>query len=330
MSFTVQNKVFGGKYTDKIVGDLIANNTLQAALGFPVIDGIKEKYVWSDIKQNIVLNVSSTKPINPSDNSTQVYNENVGIVCNYEASNVIPMDIFNGTYREQQMALGSQVQQPNDDTVIFEIILNQLRGKVQEKISERLLYLDSSYEEVVCSDGLTVQFRDTSLFRPVPTSQKITGSTAISNPNTVTVELDKIIAALPSKVKHRLDGSGRKAFKLAVHSSIFDALESKLAANDFVNTAIRYGVDEETNVAYLAYRGYKIYAIEGMKPNEAFLMDPVNNGAILVDSDNDSSSLVVTNDYLTQRKATLSWRMDFRMAIMFGNGDEIVYYSPTL
>jgi hypothetical protein len=313
----------GSELAIDIVRQAFATSLIHTAYGARIIAGTKSLGVWHNSK--ISLTVNGGKPVCPTFDSDYLLNQNTVPVCAFHASGKIAHDALVGTYRERFLAEGTLAERTFQDTELQAALLGMLIEAVSEEQGINFLTADPVANPAkFCAPGLLLQFKDNTLANPVPASQLITPTNPgdAINPATVQIELSKVINTMPSKFRY-----GRVApMKFAVSAPIMDAYLQSLTYTAPQAAAGAFGPNPDS--ASVFYRGLELVVVEGLGDEEMFLTDP-DNVALIFDSDQDLFNAEIVDLQPTTLCAEVGWRIDWRAGVLFGDGEKVVFYSPT-
>lgn len=317
MSFNLANIEYDGKELGwGIVEQAYSTSTLASAFGVKKLFAIKSFGIWSDLNFSGVLEAKADVP---AFSSSTTYNENKIEVCQYMLTQRIPNSALNGTFRERYNVEGQNKQTVMDDAELFAKLVGAMIKdaaiKMDNQVFNSQVYLGD------CSNGLKAQFEDPTLFRPVPTAQKLT-AVSITSSN-VTAELDKVIAAMPEKFRYGAEQLPNLAF--GVSPKVADAFAASTRVTINPGMGIN-GAGNQYDKPLYRYAGYPIIALQGLTDNQIMFTSP-DNLAIVLDNDIDANQLTYANgrEDATQIDAT-SFRLDWAVAGIFGDGEKIVWY----
>jgi hypothetical protein len=322
MALNLTNINYSGKeLATEVVREAFKSSLIHTSFGARVLNGIKSDGVWHNTK--IDLDIVSGKPVCPNFGSNAILNQNTVKLCNLHISGKIDHDALVGTYRERFLAEGVLTEQTPDDVELFAAITQMIIEGVSEAQGLKFLQADSSYDD--CADGLLLQFKDSTLGNRVPNAQLLLGTPAATVSTTVQEELNKVINALPSKFRYKV-GVNAETFKIAVSPDIMAAFETSLITQFNTNVA-QAGV--QTPNGSFRFRGYELVVVEGLGQNEMF-MTSGENIALVFDSSADLNNLLIRNGLDDSTLcAEIKFRLDWRAGIFFGDGEKVVFYSPT-
>lgn len=322
MSLTLTNIDYAGKeLAIDIIREAYTSSIFYKNFGARILPSIKGKYYWWDA--TIDLNVNCTTPGSatydcPSFDTNFTLNQNFGELCEYHVSGSIRHAALINSAREVNLAGGVLNETTQDDTQVFDALIEMLMNSTVIAQEDNFVNGDATYD---CCDGLLAQFEDGTLNRPVPSGQLLTAASITAS--NVFAELSKVINALPAKYKRQ--NSLYEKPKFAVAPNIMDAYYEALTYQAPVAAPGGNGVNvNETSTA--TYRGYELVQVDALADDVMFLTPP-NNIGLIWDEDADMNNLVIRNGLEDSTLCkVIKFRMDWRAAIMFGDGDAVVYY----
>lgn len=325
MAFNLSNIAYDGQeLAMEIIRDTFASSLLLDKFGARIIPSLKSKFVWHSTSMD--LNVNAGTPLCPTFDTNFTLTQNNGELCAYHVSSAIPHDSLIGTYREVNYAQGVLNERVSDDTQVFASLIAMITEGVRVTNDSMMINNNYLYD---CQNGLLEQFESgdytasNSIQRPVPSGQKLTG-VAIT-PANVQVEMSRVINALPGKYKYGTQSSLFGRPKFAVSYDIADAFWQSLTYTAPVATA---GTGNYDQLFAPSFRGYEIVPIDGL-PEGTMFLTPGDNIAIVFDSENDLTNLVIADGLQDSTLCkVLKFRLDWRTAVFFGEGDAVVYYRP--
>jgi len=323
MALNLSNINYSGKELGlQIIRDVYANSLLLNKVGINTLMSYKSKFVWHDVTTNVIINDGS--PICPTFDSSSILNQNNGELCEYHASGTINHDALIGTYRELNYVPGVLKERVAQDAELFSALMTMIQESINVQQDNK--WLNDSYV-YNCQNGLFEQIR-TGLYtatntiqRPVPSSQKLVAASI--NAGNVQSELRKVINAMPGKYRYGLQTSIFGKPVILVGYNVSDALHESYTYTAPQASAGGFGPDAD----YLSYGGYAIIPMENFADNQILMGGP-NNYNVVFDSMSDMFDMVVADglqDFSLCKQ--FKWRLDYRTAIFFAEGEGIVLYE---
>jgi len=319
MALNKTNINYSGKELGyEIVKESFSNNLLHTQFGARILagpEGGKSDVVWHNVSLDLTIN---EKTDCPTFNTDFGLNQNTATMCEYQVAGKISHESLVGTYRELNLQPGALVERTSQDTEVFDALVDMLIRSVNQE--QGILWLTA--DDVACQPGLLTQFLDDTLGNPVPAANRIDAIAGAITPANVQGEIDKLIDALPAKYRYK----GTVTPKIAVSAAIADAfLKSASYISPATGTSYR---DPNVNEANLRYRNYEMVVIDGLGEKEMFMTYPDNIGLVM-DGANDLTNLIVRDGLEDTTLCTqVAFRLDWRSAAFFGEGEAITFYSP--
>jgi hypothetical protein len=308
MALLPTNINYSGVDVNLLIQEAFADTLFHTKFGTRLVESVKSEYFFFDLSNTGELTAQDCCPSTFAD---VTLNQRSGSVCAFQfALSACYKDII-GTARELKMRKGNNAENILQDIDLIAGITENSISTVSTQWDNVILngntagatgtYLD------LC-DGLLTKFKADSTVIDVTA---VPGNLTVSG---VIGEIDKVINAIPNS----LIFNPKKVIKLGVSTKI-----ARLYAQALANTQNLFIDITKTQV--LSYMGYELVPLAFMPANQMFATYS-DNFIQVYDSETDLTTLNIYDKGAYSSCKEVEFVLNFRGAIDYGFGSEIVYY----
>lgn len=311
MALNLSNIDYSGEDINQMVQEMFLETAFVNRFGARVEQGVKSKYVYHDLADNISLQAYEVCPSSPTGTATitQVSRE----LCEFMMPAEFENDKLLATYLQSQYGRGSRGNKIAG-TQVMRMIVDRFVAKSREQWDDLVLNGDKTYGigHLNLCNGLLSQFQADASVVDITA-----GSVTAAN---VEDELNKVWNAIDKRLKYTTDPERR--VKIAASINIVDAWVQAQTALGAQNPGAA-----PTEAGSVFYRGIELVPLENM-PDDTMFATPPSNITLVYDDDSDFGRFNVTDLSATDAlcdKTTM--KMVARGDVFYGIGKYVTLYS---
>lgn len=314
MALTKTNINYSGQDINEIVRRFMFETSFVRNFGAQVVQGVKSKFVWHELTDNIKIQPYAACPASGQGGAT--LNQREDALCEFMMTAEFENKALLDTYLQNQYGQGSRGDKIAQ-TELFNMILDLFMDTAATQWDDIVLNGDTSYtfdpsrDYLEQCDGYLVQWEGDAVVN------KVDGTTVTAS--NVQDELDKVWNSVEKRLKYTSDAERRVRFGVSIN--IADAWVQAQTALGAQNPGA-----SPTEDGILRYRGLDMIPLENLADNTMFATPPANL-KLVYDDDTDFARFNVTDLSATNalcEKTTA--RMDAKGKPVYGRSDYITYY----